>query len=180
MGLVALVPVSFAMALPVARFAVIAATALFVAVPVLAVAVSFGTAAILLGIVFGTLAYLCWEGELEYFATDELLDGGKARLIIDCHKGDGTAIGSSAGSTADTMHIVFAIVWCIVIDDEAYVIDVDATRHDIGGYEDVYAPAFELAHHHIALRLVEVAVHLAYIELHALEGCGYLLDLELG
>lgn len=151
MGLVALVLVSFAMTLPVARFAVIAATALFVAVPVLAVAVSFGTAAILLGIVFGTLAYLCWEGELEYFATDELLDGGKARLVIDRNESDGTPVGSGTGSAPYAVHIVLTIARSIVVDDKADVVNVNTARHNVGGYKDVDAATLELAHHDVAL-----------------------------
>ena len=86
-----------------------------------------------------------------YLAADELLDGGEACLVIDGHEGDGTAIGTGAGGAPYAVYVVLGVVRSVIVDDEAYVVDVDAARYDVGGHEDVDAPALEFAHHHVAL-----------------------------
>ena len=122
-----------------------------------------------LGIVFRCFAQFLWHREFEHFTFDKLLNGSKARLVVHRDESDGTPLGTGTSRAADTVHIVLTIAGNVVVDDKANVVDVDATRHDVGSHEDIDTTALELVHHHIALCLVEIAVHLAHIELHTLE-----------
>ena len=56
------------------------------------------------------------------------------------------------------MNVVLTVVGQVVVDDEGHLLDVDTTRQEIGGDEHATAASAELAHDHLALLLVHVAV----------------------
>lgn len=57
------------------------------------------------------------------------------------------------------VNVVLAIVGQVVVDDERNLLDIDTTRQQVGGDEDTRWARAELAHNHLALLLVHVAVH---------------------
>lgn len=145
----------------------------------LAATATLAARAILLGVIFGSLAQFFGNGNLEYLTLYKLLDGCKARLVVIADKGDGTAFGACTCRTADAVYVVFAVTGHIVVDDKAYIVNVNTARHDISSYEDIDTSALELTHDLVALGLVKVAMHLAHVELHTAESGSDLLDLEL-
>ena len=68
------------------------------------------------------------------------------------------------------MHIVFGVAWHVVVQDHCDVVDVDASRENVGGDEHIDLSTLEAEHHLVALGLREVAVHLSGIDFHAQEG----------
>ena len=68
-----------------------------------------------------------------------------------------------SGSTPDTVYIVLGIVGNIVVDDYAYIVDVDPSRYDVSGHEYIHIAVFEVAHHLFSRCLVEVRVHFCNI-----------------
>ncbi len=61
--------------------------------------------------------------------------------------------------TSDTVDIVFGVMRDIVVDDHRYIIDIDTTTDDIGGYEYAHLTIPEVEHHLVAFFLLQVAVH---------------------
>ena len=85
----------------------------------------------------------------------------------------------TARRAADAVHIVFGVVRNIKIDDQTYVVDVDAPGNDVGCDEDVGLTGFEVAHYLFALRLLEVGVHFRYVELQPAQRRSQIFDLGL-
>ena len=106
--------------------AVVAFVALVLS-PSSAVPFSFTLFIRFLGVIFGSLAQFLRKGELVNFSSDELFNGCEAGLVVDGYEGDGATLGSSTGGTSDAVYIVLAVARSIVVDDKAYVVDVDAT-----------------------------------------------------
>ena len=61
-------------------------------------------------------------------------------LVAWTYEGYGLAIGSSSCCASYAVDIVFDVAWDIEIDDEGYVVYVDATCYDICCYEYVRLP----------------------------------------
>ena len=89
-------------------------------------AASLALIACFLGVIFRGFAQFLGKRKFVYLFADEIFDGCEARLVVDGNEGDGAAFGTCASGTADTVYIIFTIVRRIVVDDEAYVVDVDA------------------------------------------------------
>lgn len=106
-----------------------------------------------------------------------LQEGGLV-LLTDQRKGCTFAAGT--GSTTDTVDVVLGIMGDVKVDDKLDVVDINASRDDIGGYEDVDLLALEAVHGLVALLLGEVAVHGFHVVALALEGYGDILHLDLG
>ena len=85
-----------------------------------------------------------------------------------------------SGSTPDTVYIVLGIVGNIVVDDYAYIVDVDPSRYDVSGHEYIHIAVFEVAHHLFALGLLQIGVHIGHIETHLAESGSQLTHFELG
>ena len=68
----------------------------------------------------------------------ESLDGTEGILILFSHEGDGLALGSCACGTSDAVNVILGIMGHVEIYHELDVIDVYATRDNIGGNEDVH------------------------------------------
>ena len=94
-------------------------------------------------------------------------------------EGDCLSVTVGTGRTTDAVDIVFGIVRHVVVDDDADVVDVNATGHDIGSNEDIGNPRLETVHHLVALLLAEVAVHLVAVNVHLFQLTVDLLDLLL-
>ena len=56
------------------------------------------------------------------------------------------------------MDIVFAVGRQVVVDDQGDLLDVDTTSQEVGGDQDSGGAGTELAHDHVTLLLVHVAV----------------------
>ena len=98
-------------------------------------------------------------------------------MLVD--EGDGNAVAVGTGGTSDAVHVVLGVVRHVVVDDHLDVVDVDATRHDVGGYKHVELSALKLVHHLVALRLFQVAVHSSALDALLLQGSRQLLHLHL-
>lgn len=57
------------------------------------------------------------------------------------------------------VYIVLAVGGQVVVDDAGDLLHVDAAREQVGGDEHARGARAELAHDHLALALVHVAVH---------------------
>ena len=95
--------------------------------------------------------------------------------IVFADKGDGYAVAVGTRSAAYAVDIVFRVVGHVIVDDQCYVVDVNATCYDVCSYKHVYLSALELEHHLVAFGLLKVGVHLAAIDVLALQGACHLL-----
>lgn len=93
-------------------------------------------------------------------------------MVGGADEGEGSALSSCSGGSSYAVDVVFGIVGYVVVDDELYVVDVDASGYDIGGYNEVCVVGFELEHGVVALFLCEVGVHGCHIEFLLSEGDG--------
>lgn len=123
----------------------------------------------------GCFAEFCGHGFLGDFFFEEVLDGGEEWLVFLADEGDGAAVLAGACCASDAVDVVFFVVGHVVVDDELYVVDVDASCYDVCGYEDVDLSGLEAVHDVVALFLEEVAVHGFGVVAAALEGDGYVL-----
>ena len=73
------------------------------------------------------------------------------------------------------MYIILTVAGHIVVDYEAYIININTTRYDIGRNKDIDASTLKLTHNSITLGLIKVAMHLSYIEFHTTEGISHFL-----
>jgi hypothetical protein len=39
---------------------------------------------------------------------------------------------------ADAVYIVFGIAWYVVVDDQWYIVHINATRDNVSGHEDIH------------------------------------------
>ena len=56
------------------------------------------------------------------------------------------------------MDVVLAVVGQVIVDDEGHLLHVNAARQQVSGDEDTAGAGAELAHDHLALLLLHVAV----------------------
>ena len=89
---------------------------------------------------------------------------GKLRLLAGRNEGDGASGCSGTCGASDAVDVVFGFVGNVVVDNHGYVVDVDASCHDVGGYEYVDAGGPETEHDFVALALFEVGVDLGNVE----------------
>ena len=101
-------------------------------------------------------------------------------LLGFTNKSDGASIVVGAGRTSDAVYVVLAVMRHVVVDDQADVVDVDTTGHDVGSHQDVDAAVAELVHDFLTLALLQVGVHFAHVQLHAFQGLGHFFYLQLG
>ena len=84
-------------------------------------------------------------------------------LLGFTNKSDGTSVVVGAGRTSDAVYVVLAIMRHVVVDDQADVVDVDTTGHDVGSHQNVDAAVAELVHDFLTLTLFQVGVHFAHV-----------------
>ena len=58
----------------------------------------------------------------------------------------------------NSVDVILAIIWIVVVDDKLDIIDVEASGGDVGGDEDGGAAGLELAQHPLPLLLLLVTV----------------------
>src|SRR6185436_9452265 len=63
--------------------------------------------------------------------SDESFDGGDVRTIFGHHDGEGIARGLGPAGAADSVHIVFRVLWHIVVNDMADVLNVQPASRDV-------------------------------------------------
>ena len=78
-------------------------------------------------IISGLLTKVFWHRSLGHSFTYELFYSGKFSLLFKVHQSVSGALGFSTRSAADAVHIIFAVVGHVKIDDEINIIDIDAT-----------------------------------------------------
>jgi hypothetical protein len=44
--------------------------------------------------------------------------------IITCEESDGSSLGASATGSADTMYVIFGVVWEVIVDDRLDIFHV--------------------------------------------------------
>ena len=130
--------------------------------------------------IFGCLSDVLGQGHLLHRLLQEFLYLLEVVLVLLADQRDGHAVAVGTGRTADTVDVVLGVAGHVEVDDHRDVVDVDAAGDDVGGDDDVELAALELEHHLVALGLVEVGVHLAAVDLHALQRGSDLLHLLLG
>ena len=74
------------------------------------------------------------------------------------HEQQRLARTAGAAGTADAVHVGLGVVRDVVVDDVGDAVDVETTRGDIGGDEDVERARLQLADGAFTLRLHDVAV----------------------
>ena len=104
-----------------------------------------------------------------------MLDALEAVHVIVAHKSDGLAIAIGTGGTTDTVYVILAIGWHIVVDNQTDIVDIDTTGHNIGSHQHIGLSGLKTIHSLIALGLREVGVHLVAVNVHRLQLAGNLL-----
>lgn len=87
------------------------------------------------GIVFGGRAKGFGDFGFGDFFAQETFDTGKLALFLFGDKGVGRSLRGGPGRTADAVYVVFAVVGDVVVNDQVYIVDVDATAEDIRGHQ---------------------------------------------
>lgn len=119
-------------------------------------AFSAGFPAFLHHFVCGCFAQSGRERQFLYLFFEKFLYGLEVADVGIADKGDGVAVALGSGCSSDAMHIILGIAWHVVVDNGVDVVDVDASRHDVGCHEHVDGSAFEAIHDFVALGLREV------------------------
>ena len=126
----------------------------------------------------GGFAELCGDGLLRDVLLKEAFDGGEEGLVLLADEGDGATVLTSTGGASDAVDVVFFVVGHVVVDDELYVVDVNAASYDVCGHENIDLTGLEAVHDVVALFLQQVAVHGFGIVAFALEGDGDILSVD--
>ena len=85
-------------------------------------------------------------------------DERPARRVIPVDEGDGRARVARAARAADAVDVDLLVFGALVVDDVRDVVDVDASRGDVGGDQDVDLAVTEGAQSLLASALTQVAV----------------------
>lgn len=110
----------------------------------------------------------------------ELLDFTHHADIVGGDEVDGNTLASETATTTDSVDVVLAVGWQIVVDDQGDLLDIDTTGKQVGGDEDTRRTRAELLHDDVSLTLVHVAVHGGDGEVTSSELVGEPVDLSTG
>jgi len=88
------------------------------------------------GVIFGCLSEFIRQGYFVDGMAEQVFDGLEFILFLFADEGASGAVGLSAGRTADTVDIVFAVVGDVVVDDHFDVVDINPAGEDVGGDQD--------------------------------------------
>ena len=110
----------------------------------------------------------------------ELLDLTHHANVVGGDEVDGNTLTSETATTTDSVDVVLAVGWQVVVDDERNLLDIDTTGEQVGGDEDTGRTRAELLHDHITLGLVHVSVHGGHREVTGSELVGEPVDLSTG
>ena len=93
------------------------------------------------------------------------LDVAKDANVIASNEVDGNALSAKTSATADTVDVVLSIAGKIVVDDQAYLLNINASSPDVGADEDTTVALSKVAHDTVALFLWHLTMHAAYCEI---------------
>lgn len=101
------------------------------------------------------------EGQVtpRYFLLEHLFYVLQLRLLCGADERDCPPLLACPGCSAYSVDIVFGVVGHVVVEDERYVVYVDAARQEVGGYKNVGVARAEVLHHLLTLGLGEVGVY---------------------
>ena len=71
-------------------------------------------------------------------------------------EGQGPPCLASPGRPADSVDIVLNVLWKIIVDDMANILNVDTTRSDVRGHKDLDAALLKTLHEFKSFGLGEV------------------------
>lgn len=110
----------------------------------------------------------------------ELLDFTHHAHIVGGDEVDGNTLTTETTTTADTVDVVLAVGWQVVVDDQGDLLHIDTTSEQVGGDQDTRRTRAELLHDHVTLSLVHVSVHGRDSEVTGSELVGKPVDLSTG
>ena len=119
------------------------------------------------------------QWRLDNFTLQEALYVGKVAYVGLGDEGDGYTVALGTGRTSDAVYVVLGIAWDVIVDDAEDVVNVDASGHNVCGYQDADLSGLEAVHDVVALGLCEVRVHGGTVDVHALQFTGDVFYLVL-
>ena len=93
---------------------------------------------------------------LQYLPAQEFLYSLEKVYILIRYEGDGHSVALCTRRTAYAMNVVLHVMGHVIVDDHQYVINVDATSHDVCCHEHVDLASLEAVHHLVTLCLGKV------------------------
>ena len=99
------------------------------------------------------------HGHLLDLRAIELLNFTHHANIIGGDEVDSDTLPAESASTSDTMDVVLPVGWEVVVDDQGYLLHVDATGEKVSCDQHTGGAGAELLHDHVTLALVHVSVH---------------------
>ena len=75
------------------------------------------------------------------------------------HKVDGCSLPTETTGTADSVDVVFLLLWQLEVDNEADLLNIDTTSKHVRRDQDTHGTRSELLHHDFSLLLVHLTVH---------------------
>ncbi|KAI0558376.1 eukaryotic translation initiation factor 4A [Gracilaria domingensis] len=103
------------------------------------------------------LVYISWQ--LSYPDSVELFDRRHGLLVCKARKGDGHALPAKAAAAPYSVQVRLLLQRHVVVDDQADLLHVDASRPHIGGNEHAVIAGAKGVHDGVPLLLLHVAVH---------------------
>mmetsp|Transcript_83575 Transcript_83575/g.241391 ORF Transcript_83575/g.241391 Transcript_83575/m.241391 type:complete len:343 (+) Transcript_83575:25-1053(+) len=99
------------------------------------------------------------HGHLLDLRVVELLDVLHGPDVRVRHEIDGHALPAEAPAAADAVEVILHVRRQVVVDHQRHLLHVDATCEQVRGDEHAGRAGAELAHHQVALLLVQVRMH---------------------
>lgn len=93
---------------------------------------------------------------LQDFPPKELLYALEEVDVLLRHKRYRYAVALRTGSTADAMNVVLYVVGHVIVDDHQYIVNVNATSHNVCRHENIDLARLETVHHLVTLCLSKV------------------------
>ena len=89
----------------------------------------------------------------------ELLDVAEEPHVVTRQEVDRHSLAAETTGAADSVNVVLTVGREVVVDDKRDLLHVDAARKQVGRDENTARARTELAHNHIALALLHIAVY---------------------
>ena len=105
-------------------------------------------------LVFGCFTQLFGNRYLIDVPIQEFFDILKVPLLLFGNEGDGYAVIIGTRRTSDAVHIIFTVVWNVIVYHQTDVIDINTSRNDICSYQDIDTSSLKFVHHFFALCLL--------------------------
>ena len=89
----------------------------------------------------------------------ELFNLSHHPYIISCNKIDSDTFSSKSSTATDTMYVVLAVCWQVIVDNQRDLLDIDAASQKVSCNQDTGGSRSELLHNNIPLILVHFTMH---------------------